>query len=89
MSDDERKRLTLEEAIALLPPKDRVHTFVQVVTTQGALLVGADWDRTDVIELIQTNGAELAGPAAAKMGHGLVVVEREPERGPLFIETAP
>lgn len=46
-TDAERRvYLTDEEAIARLPEKPRIHTFLG----GGIALIGADWDRADVIE---------------------------------------
>lgn len=80
--NDEKDELTPDEAIALLPEGDEVHTFIQ----SGAMLIGADWPRGDVVELITARGgASRSGPMATSMSHGLVV-ERSGDR-PLFIET--
>lgn len=84
MSDDERKALTFEEAIAMLPSGDMIHTFVQV----GPVLVGADWARERIYEAIRKYGIELAGRAATGSGHGLVII-REGEFDKLGIPAAP
>lgn len=67
MSD--RVELTAEEAIAMLPDGETVHTF----RGGGMLLLGADWDRAEILELIRNHLCELAGPGATAMGHGLYV----------------
>lgn len=64
----EKIRLTPEEAIACLPDGDLIHTLY----SNGFVLVGADWDRQEVIDHINKhNGAEIAGPAARRMNHGI------------------
>ncbi len=78
MSGDET--LTYEEAVAMLPDDDRIHTYVQ----GGPCLIGADWDREDILSLIREQGARLTGPDASSRKHGLAVLRRS---GPLFIET--
>jgi hypothetical protein len=86
VSDDDRKPLTFDEAEALLPPEGDIHTFVQVVTGAGTILVGAHWDREEIHKVIREHGAELSGPAATALAHG-IVVRRPTDEGPLFIET--
>jgi hypothetical protein len=68
--DDERIKLTFEEAIALLPDGEEIHTVMQA----GPMLLGADWSRKSVYALIRKHGAELSGPDATANGHGLVVI---------------
>lgn len=65
MTDD--ASISMERALAMLPPGDTVHVIVPV----GGI-VGADWDRAAVEEMIRTHGAELAGPVAQSLGHGMV-----------------
>ena len=77
---EERKALTRGMAIAMLPPTPRIHTF----RSTGACLVGADWDRADVIEALGRFSPELSGAMASGMKHGIVI---EDEHGYLFIET--
>lgn len=43
---DGKRYLNTEEAIALLPESEFIHTFYST----GICLVGADWDRTDVLK---------------------------------------
>ena len=76
----ERTKLTLEQALPMLPPGDSIHTFIQ----GGMCLIGADWARGDVVQQIRECGCELSGPQAVAMNHGLVTF-----RGtePVFIET--
>jgi hypothetical protein len=77
---EEKIDLTYEEAVAMLNPDGRIHTFR---STPMALL-GADADREDILQMLRDNGPQLSGPQAANMHHGLVVFD---DHGPLFIET--
>lgn len=70
----DRVFLTFDEACSLLPDNERVHTF----TNPGVgLLLGADWDRAEIIELMRScpdaECAEVTGPQAQAVGHGIVV----------------
>lgn len=80
MPDDEKVILTPEQAKALLPPGDQIHTFMQA----GPVLLGANWDRSSVEAEIDKCTCELAGPAAMAMNHGLAL---HTSRGPVFVET--
>ena len=62
--------LSVEEALALLPEGEKIHTFLDT----GPVLVGAHWDRADVEELIRsTDRRRVTGPEAQSMGHGLAL----------------
>ena len=80
---DERQLLTYEEAVAMLPDSDDIHTF-----SNGAsgMMIGCDWKRDHVLAAIKEHGCELAGGMAAAMNHGLFL--RDPSRR-LFIGTKP
>jgi len=83
MSTDtkERVNLTPEQLDAMMLEGDHVHTFIQ---TNSGMLLGADWDRKDILEAAK-RGAELSGDAATAMKHGAVVWH---ENGtPVFVET--
>lgn len=85
---DERVFLTYEEAEAMLPDGDTIHTFAG----GGMMLIGADWDRKSVLELFKTGKPELAGEMATSMGHGIVAFLRVDEENdtksePRFIQT--
>lgn len=80
MTDNERVILSKEEAIGMLPDGKLVHTFRNAV---GAI-IGADWDKKDIIDSIQNFEVELSGSMATGMGHGMVLVD---DVGMLFIET--
>lgn len=72
--------LTVEQALARMPDGDRVHTVRQ----SGLVLLGASWDRDDLIAHLRQFGVEVAGDNAIERGHGLVCVD---DSGPLFIRT--
>ena len=77
----ENERLTHDDLIRLLPNKVRIHTFRNPL---HGILVGADWDRAEILRACEKHGAELSGPEATAMDHGIVVTD---EKGPVFIET--
>lgn len=77
---EEREFLTPEQAEALLPEGELIHTFRQA----GPAMLGCNWDRNEVLALLRTLKPELAGPGATALDHGLVVFDAT---GPLFIGT--
>lgn len=77
---NERQKLSLQEATDLLPTGKEVHTF----RNSSFMLIGADWPRAKVLKAIEKHGVELAGPSATAMKHGLVLFD---DHGPLFIAT--
>lgn len=79
--DDNQKFITHDEAIAMLPEGDKIHTYKN--PTPGVVL-GVDWDRDEIIKCIKKLKPELAGHCATKGGHGLCVKD---ETGYLFIKT--
>lgn len=83
---NEKKFITKEQAVYILPDGNLIHTFYQL----GSSLVGADWSREEIIEKIQKSDIlELTGEIAKGMGHGLVAYDKDAERQSqiLFIET--
>jgi len=71
---DEKVLLTADQAIAMLPDKETIHTFVQ---SAAGLLLGADWTREYTLAAIQASThIELTGPSAASMGHHFVIEHR-------------
>lgn len=64
-----RTKLELEEAMKMIPNTDTIHVF----RNPNGMLIGADWSREEVIDLIKQYGAELSGEQATRMGHGLAV----------------
>lgn len=78
---NEKVILTPEQAMAMLPGGEDIHTFL---SPAGGILIGADWRRSDVESSIQKYTCEMAGEQATAMGHGLVV---HIPNGPLFVAT--
>ena len=76
---DEKVFLTFEEAVKRLPDGDQIHTYRQ----SGPMLLGADWDREELLDLLRKSTIEESGENATRMSHGLVVNDD----GYLFIET--
>ena len=80
--NDEPQELTYDEAVALLPDGDRVHTALN----GAGIIIGANWDRENLLKLLRESPRrEVTGPAAQSMGHGLAAVD--PDGQILFIET--
>ncbi len=78
---DERVFLTADEAIAMLPDGDDIHTF----RNPNGMIIGADWRRDTLIAAIRSvHEIELAGETATRMNHGLAIHD---EHGLLFIAT--
>lgn len=76
---EQRITLTAEQAIALLPDGDTVHTF----RSTTMCLIGADWSRDKLIEALQSGRIEIGGEQCRAVYHGLVLHID----GWLFIET--
>lgn len=76
----ERVFLTLDEAVALLPDSEMIHTFR---TPAMNVMLGCDWCRDDILALLESGTPELAGEIATSMNHGIVIWSN----GWLFIET--
>ena len=82
MSADDIQLLTYDEAVALLPDGDTIHTYLD----GGFALLGADWRRPDILTLLEmTSRREVTGGAAQSMGHGLAAFRAD--GAPVFIET--
>lgn len=82
---DEKVWLTVEEALAMLVEREdgRVHTFMQ---SAGGMPLGADWDRADVVALLEREGrAKLTTGIAASMGHGWCC--QDEKQRIIFVET--
>lgn len=82
---DGKKYLNAEEAIALLPESELIHTFYST----GICLVGGDWDRAEILQkLTEVDNIEIAGEQARSMGHGLAAYNNGARlEDVLFIET--
>lgn len=84
----DRIKLSYDEAVALLPDGDDIHTFIN----PGGMLIGADWRRQQVLDILKTGSPELSGQMATDMGHGIVAwreVDEEKDwvKDPVFIST--
>jgi hypothetical protein len=82
VTSDDIQLLTYDEAVALLPDGERIHTYLD----GGIALIGADWDRADILALLETTDRrEVTGPEAQSAGHGLAAFRADGT--PVFIET--
>ncbi len=79
---EERVFVSFEQAVAMLPDKEYIHTF----RNGGIALLGAAWSKAEIIEQLRDHKNELAGGCASSMGHGLYSAD---EYGGVFIETKP
>lgn len=75
--------LTYGQAVALLPDDERIHTFMN----PAGMLIGADWDREDVLALLRDGQPELSGDQATAMGHGIVAFRGGDRGEPMFVAT--
>jgi hypothetical protein len=86
MSDDPNT-LTLEEAKALLPDKEYIHTLRDLPIEDGLVLMGFDFPKEELIKLLGQGGRiALSGKSAKSMGHGMAYWDKYYW---LFIETKP
>lgn len=79
--EDEKRVLTKEEAIAMLPFKKEIHTFRN---PNGGILMGFDIDRKTIIERINKYEVQATGEQAQAIGHGMALYD---DMGWCFIET--
>ena len=82
----ERIFLTEQQAIDLLPEGEQIHTHYNI----GTILVGADWDRQDVLDKIHMcECREVTGPNARALSHGLCLYHKDTKwhSDILFVET--
>ena len=82
----ERRYITADEAITLLPEKEYIHTFYNT----PPILCGADWDKQEVIDKLKAaDKIEIAGETARNMDHGLAVYNDDikMQSEVLFVET--
>lgn len=82
---EERIQLSRAEADSLMPDGEYVHTFMQA-TAPGLVLLGADWKRSEILELADLGKVELAGESATRMNHGIAA--HSPD-GVVFVATKP
>jgi hypothetical protein len=79
---DQRVKLSFEDAEKMLDwQKDG---SVHAIRQGGPALIGCDWSREEAIACLKKHGAELAGDAATRMGHGIASID---EDGPVFFQT--
>ena len=81
-----KKFITVDQAKYILPDSEYVHTFYNT----GFGLVGADWEKEEIIQKIEnSNFLELTGEVAKRMGHGLCAYDKNTKdhSSILFIET--
>ena len=87
MNTDDTRLLTYDEAVALLPGGDSIHTLFD----GGFAIISADWDRPRVLALLAATRRREAihGPDGPRnAGHGLAAYM--PVTGhQIFIETRP
>lgn len=77
--------VTLEQATAMLPEGEDIHTFVQArQTVFGLSLIGADVSRETILKHFVDDGVELSGEMATGMKHGLVYFDGDE---PIFVAT--
>lgn len=69
-----------EEAKKRLPSGTIVHTFRQA----GYMMLGADWQKKDLLEVMEKHEISETGPHAQGMNHGLAIIDKD---GFLFIAT--
>lgn len=82
MSNSKIVILTYDQAVSVLPDGDMIHTYYSVPNT----LLGADWSRNDVLDVIRKGNPQIGGKMCRDSGHGLVVFTGT---GPLFIKAMP
>lgn len=77
--------ITAEQAKAVLPAEETIHTFYQFSLS----LVGADWSRKEIYDKLETSDViELTGSMARSMNHGICAYNKSSMIGDvLFIET--
>lgn len=64
--------LDYQEAEAMLPDGD----FINVKLNPFGALIGSDWKRADVLELLADGTPELSGAVATGMGFGMAVLRQ-------------
>ena len=85
VTEEERIFIAADEALKMLPDGDTIHVFMNPAVD---VLLGADWSRSDVIELLRrSQRIEIAGEHARKMNHGLAVQMGDKDRDCCFVET--
>lgn len=79
---DEMSTLTYDEAVSYLPSGEKIHCFLN----PGGMLLGASWDRADVLDKLKNADAiHITGPSAQGTGHGIAVIDEDGR--PAYFET--
>jgi len=82
MASDVTVPLTAKQARALLPKGKTVHVIIDAMPA----LLGVDWNRAQVLELIARGArCEMGGERCRRGGHGLVIWRKQT---PLFVATS-
>lgn len=77
------EELTYDQAVALLPEGDTVHTY----SVSGGVSLGADWHRSNILEMLKhARSIRPATGYAREIGHGLVVL-RHGGLPPMAVQT--
>lgn len=77
---EERVKLTKEQVLSILPDGENIHTFRQA----GNSLIGADWEREEILKALEKYDFELSGEVATRMRHGIAFRD---EYGWVFVHT--
>lgn len=83
---NEKRYITYEEAVSLLPDGEYVHTFYNA----SFGLMGADWSKDEILDKLRKSDViELTGSQARSMGHGMCAYNNDTKWHSeiLFIET--
>jgi len=76
--------VTKEQLIDLLPPGDKVHTFIE----KGPMLIGADWSREKIVNAIaRADRFGISGVLARGFGHGIYCAHPDRANITLFVAT--
>jgi hypothetical protein len=76
------KRSTLKRVDEMMTPGKQVHTLIEC--SGLPVLLGANWDRKELLRLAKRYGAYESGESANAMHHGIVVWN---DKQPVFCET--
>lgn len=72
-----RKILTIEQAIDILPQNDKIHCFVNAEFG----LIGADWDKEKVVETLkEAEFVEIGGEQCKALKHALICIPKNAKR---------
>ena len=83
---NEKRYISYEEAVSLLPDGEYVHTFYNV----SFGVIGADWSKDEILDKLRKSDViELTGSQARSMGHGMCAYNNDTKwhSDILFIET--